>query len=45
MDNEIYKAELDGARELIQQLRTECSVKQKLTDNALEMTTKKKNER
>ena len=40
MDNEIYKEELDNARELIQQLRIECSVKQKLTDNDLEMTTK-----
>ena len=38
MDNEIYKAELDDARELIQQLRIECSVKQKLADNELEMT-------
>ena len=40
MDNEIYKEELDNARELIQQLRIECSVKQKFTDNELEMTTK-----
>ena len=38
MDNEMYKAELDDARELIQQLRIECSVKQKLADNELEMT-------
>ena len=38
MDNEMYKAELDDARELIQQLRIECSVKQKLADNQLEMT-------
>ena len=38
MDNEIYKAELDDARELIRQLRIECSVKQKLADNELEMT-------
>ena len=38
MDNEIYKAELDDARELIQQLRIECSIKQKLADNELEMT-------
>ena len=39
MDNETYKAELNSAKVLIQQLRMEqLFVKQKLTDNQLEMT-------
>ena len=40
-DNETYKAELDNAEDLIQQLKIkQLSVKQKFTDNEIEMTAK-----